>query len=584
MRENVKDFKDYYEKNYKDKTIDINELNSEIEKFKYYRNKIINGALTGFEYNSTLGNFEDDKPKSLQYFIERETTEVGSFGAIVSGKLALWIQGVGDSSIWHKRLKDESGKLQDEILDTEEKRDVFVKEINEFLKQVVTIPKLDDLVNYLDKSLIYQSIASSSFIIKIIIFNSLLEETKDFDYHNKLIFIYDFYNTLQLELIDRNKDLFDDARKETNILKRNKEITIKTLNALEIKDEDVDKETIIRIERLLWELTEDENRALILSPNKKNIIFYGAPGTGKTYIVKKTLDNNENIEETKYVQFHPSFTYEDFIEGIKPLGVDSNGNLKLGVVNGCFKELCMHAKSNLDKQYYFVVDEINRANLSSVFGETLSLLENDYRWNDTDKKNNYLETPLSKVIETMINNEESLEKKQELIEKYAFIYKDGHVYFGIPENIHFIGMMNDCDKSIDSFDLALRRRFTWKRMNFDQKPIEYFLKENGINEKNRTDFIKSCLKLNHFITGIDYGNSEIGKLDSLNMGSAFEIGHAIFMKLENENLTNRSLKRAKEALWNEHLEPVVKEYLRSSYLESDIDSKLKEARDLFLEN
>ena len=78
------------------------------------------------------------------------------------------------------------------------------------------------------------------------------------------------------------------------------------------------------------------------------------------------------------LQFHPSFTYEDFIEGIKPKGVSKDGNIRFELVNGIFKNFCIKAKEYPKKDFYFVVDEINRANLSMVFGETLSLLEKDY--------------------------------------------------------------------------------------------------------------------------------------------------------------------------------------------------------------
>ena len=400
-------------------------------------------------------------------------------------------------------------------------------------------------------------------------------------------------------------NLFAVLKENKNNLEKNKEITEKVLRVLGI--ENPTYFDLVRIERMLWSLYKNEDRNLLLSRQKKNIIFYGAPGTGKTYIVKQILDNknledlkennsNENdeledIEEkesklidskdivTRYVQFHPSFTYEDFIEGIKPLGIDNNGNLKLGVVNGCFKEFCMLAKANPKKEFYFVADEINRCNLSSVFGETLSLLENDYRW--SDKKENLLQTPLSKVIESIIDNAKN-EEKEELIKKYAFVYKNNHVYFGIPQNIHFIGMMNDCDKSIDSFDLALRRRFIWVRKEFDARVLHLnLLSREDINDKNINLYVKACKKLNAFITGEDYGES-IGDKESLRLGKTFEIGHAIFMKIK--DLNSKNCKAEREEIWNEHLEPVVKEYLRSSYLESDIDSKLKEARDLFLEN
>ena len=114
----------------------------------------------------------------------------------------------------------------------------------------------------------------------------------------------------------------------------------------------------------------------------KNTILHGPPGTGKTYQITQYFKDNANKEEYKYIVFHPNYGYEDFIDGIKPRF--ENGQIQLELVNGYFKEFCIdvhrdnlefiaknvNLKKNLPK-YYFVVDEINRANLSAVFGETL---------------------------------------------------------------------------------------------------------------------------------------------------------------------------------------------------------------------
>ena len=613
MKITVSELKNYYETYYKNMALDEIEIENELKSWKYYRDKIINNDFIAEDYNSKNSNFEGKDYRSLRNFIENETNEVGSFGAMISGKLVLLVKGTGDSKEYFFRVKDKNGKypsMEASKLTGDEEIQAKTEEMRKFLLNVINDKKdLDSLIEYFNNEnegkTIYDSIRKN-FIEKVIIFNSMIDDTKDIlDYHNKLIFIYDFSNLATVELMEGKTNLFEVLQSNENNLKKNKEITEKVLRVLGI--ENPTYFDLVRIERMLWSLYKNEDRNLLLSRQKKNIIFYGAPGTGKTYIVKQILDNknledlkennsNENdeledIEEkesklidskdivTRYVQFHPSFTYEDFIEGIKPLGIDNNGNLKLGVVNGCFKEFCMLAKANPKKEFYFVADEINRCNLSSVFGETLSLLENDYRW--SDKKENLLQTPLSKVIESIIDNAKN-EEKEELIKKYAFVYKNNHVYFGIPQNIHFIGMMNDCDKSIDSFDLALRRRFIWVRKEFDDRVLYLnLLSREDINDKNINLYVKACKKLNAFITGEDYGES-IGDKESLRLGKTFEIGHAIFMKIK--DLNSKNCKAEREEIWNEHLEPVVKEYLRSSYLESDIDSKLKEARDLFLEN
>src|SRR5690606_17534567 len=108
------------------------------------------------------------------------------------------------------------------------------------------------------------------------------------------------------------------------------------------------------------------------------------------------------------------------------------------------------------KSYYFVVDEINRASLSAVFGETLMCLEKDYRYDINQPDKNLYKTQYSPLIESMVEDAKKTEKD---VSDLAFKFQDGNAYFGVPNNLFFIGMMNDVDKSIDAFDLALRRRF-----------------------------------------------------------------------------------------------------------------------------
>ena len=158
-----------------------------------------------------------------------------------------------------------------------------------------------------------------------------------------------------------------------------------------------------------------------------------------------------NDKYYKVVQFHPSFSYEDFIDGVKPVG-NKDGNLQLGLVNGIFKEMCIEAYKELErykenpenaKKFYFIADEINRAELSRVFGELLLCLEDTKRLKFVDGivDGALIETQNASLWE---------EGKHEVVK-----IKD-KLYFGVPENIYFIGTMNDIDRSIESFDLALR--------------------------------------------------------------------------------------------------------------------------------
>ena len=310
-----------------------------------------------------------------------------------------------------------------------------------------------------------------------------------------------------------------------------------------------------------------------LTKGAKNIIYYGAPGTGKTKFVKDRLDIlDPNRARTERVQFHSGFEYEDFIDGIKPVGIQ-NGNLNLALTNGIFKEFCLKAAQNDKENFFFIVDEINRADIAAVFGETLSLLEENYRGENIKTKN----FPLS--------NQE----------------------FFIPANIYFIGMMNDVDKSIDCFDLALRRRFTWVLMECD-----YGVIENATDKTYRT----KCENLNNYITNdlkylVEYKDETRVKIKSirsyynmkkmdeyydqlfqkttdeekennkkryertsgLNLGRAYEIGHSYFLK---------NAKMSEQEIWDRHIEPILREYIRTQFSDGEVEKKLETAKKIFV--
>lgn len=332
----------------------------------------------------------------------------------------------------------------------------------------------------------------------------------------------------------------------------------------------------------------------LTSDKAPNVILYGPPGTGKTFSVQNTIDflTKGDAKRVCFTQFHPSFTYEDFIDGLKPAGVTSNGNVRFELVNGIFKDFCIRAKNDAKNVYYFVVDEINRANLSTVFGETLSLLEKDYRWvqssGDGNKKylkltqNSALHSSMITMLENDLTSAENDQEKEKIQRKIgqliglAFDYdsKTKEVKFAIPKNVHFIGMMNDVDKSIDSFDLALRRRFRWKEMECDYEVIEDSFK---VIPSNLDDYIQRCQNLNAFISGSKKIDSKTG----LGLGKSYEFGHSYFMKVP--VVKKRISKSARNNLFVDYLQPTLKEYLRGFYEESDIPKRIAEAKSIFVD-
>lgn len=294
--------------------------------------------------------------------------------------------------------------------------------------------------------------------------------------------------------------------------------------------------------------------------NFKNIIFYGPPGTGKTYQIEEVkellkLQGKEFGKFCEVVQFHPNYTYEDFIEGYKPASKD--GKVEIIFRNGKFKDFCKKATKNLKEarenctipdDFYFFADEINRADLSRVLGEVLVCLEEDKRIDfDADGK------VTGHVISTAMSTEDT--------EENAVLFENNQAKFGIPSNIFFIGTMNSIDRSIDAFDLALRRRFVWQLLE-----CNYEIIKNDDGWIRNEVFVERCKTLNNLIE-TPWG-----------LGKSFQIGHAYFMLKDGEKLTKANI----EALFDLKLAPLLTEYLRAQFTEIEAANMVKKARNVFV--
>lgn len=213
-----------------------------------------------------------------------------------------------------------------------------------------------------------------------------------------------------------------------------------------------------------------------LLKNKKNIIMQGAPGVGKTFAAKRLAYSMMGVKDPNrvmMVQFHQSYSYEDFIEGFRPAA--TGFELK----KGPFYNFCKKAEDDLENDYYFIIDEINRGNLSKIFGELFMLVENDKR---------------GISLQLLYSGDK----------------------FSVPENVYIIGMMNTADRSLAMLDYALRRRFAF----FEFSPA---FETNGFRKYRQE---KNNKKFDNLINAVEKLNAAIENDETL--GRGFRIGHSYF--------------------------------------------------------
>lgn len=378
-------------------------------------------------------------------------------------------------------------------------------------------------------------------------------------------------------------------------------------------------------------MLENINKYRNILLKSKNIILRGAPGTGKTYLAKEialelTGGNEGQIE---FVQFHPSYDYTDFVEGLRPI-LRNDGQINFALQDGIFKKFCQKAKEsqkprgqdNFDKAWDSYLAYINNSDekeyltkgsfLSVNSRQNLSVnydkgtpgwsLSRNYVYelykNPNFDKQKYYKSEGKKVLETLrkkfglkeyvsptdidtdkkfvfiideINRGEiskifgelffSIDpgyrgRDGEVSTQYANLHETDEKFY-IPENVYIIGTMNDIDRSVDTFDFAMRRRFRFVEVTAESQlyTLDKKLGENAEEAKARLRNL----------------NAEIEKVQELN--SHYHIGPSYFLKLEEVDFDY-------ELLWSDYLKPLLEDYLRGSYEEDETLNTLKKAYDL----
>lgn len=246
---------------------------------------------------------------------------------------------------------------------------------------------------------------------------------------------------------------------------------------------------------------------------KRNLVLQGAPGVGKSFVARRmayALMGFKDDARITNVQFHQSYGYEDFIQGYRPT---AEGGFKLR--DGLFYRACEAARHDPGRPHVVIIDEINRGNLSKIFGELMLLIEGDKR-------------------------------KPEWALQLAYGDEDALPFY-VPENLYLLGMMNTADRSLSLVDYALRRRFAFIGVEpgFSAPNFVPHLRSHGVSEAVAHKVVAAMASLNQTIRD-----------DTANLGPGFQIGHSFFTPTE----TVASSEHWFETVVETEIRPLLEEY------------------------